>query len=246
MRRSHETGTLVVVSDHIKSLYRDHWDDHGTLHYTGMGRKGHQSLASAQNRTLAESRTNAVDVFLFEVYQPRRYNYRGRVELSGAPYKEQQLGEDKKSRTVWMFPLRLVEVGGAPPIPEKVFQATESKRQRKSRSLADEDLFRRARGAPKKAGTQQVIATRRTRNSDVSEAAKRRAGGICQLCNQPAPFPDRHGQPFLETHHVTWLARGGEDSLENTVALCPNCHRRVHILNKAKDRKQLLAAAQES
>ena len=51
------------------------------------------------------------------------------------------------------------------------------------------------------------------------------------------------GEPFLETHHIEWLAKGGMDSLNNTVALCPNCHRRIHALNKQNDKKKLEEAA---
>ena len=38
MRRSKATNTLVLVSDHTKSLYHDRWID-GLFHYTGMGTK---------------------------------------------------------------------------------------------------------------------------------------------------------------------------------------------------------------
>ena len=41
--------------------------------------------------------------------------------------------------------------------------------------------------------------------------------------------------PYLEVHHVIWLSRGGEDSTTNTVALCPNCHTRMHILDRPED-----------
>ncbi len=81
------------------------------------------------------------------------------------------------------------------------------------------------------------------RNQYVSEYAKRRAHGICQLCKQPAPFIDYDGKPFLETHHIIWLADGGDDSIENTVALCPNCHRKMHNLNLDKDVEKLLQIA---
>lgn len=60
------------------------------------------------------------------------------------------------------------------------------------------------------------------RNPYVSAAAKRRANGKCQLCGKSAPFLDPHGQPYLETHHIIWLSRGGPDTLDNTVALCRN------------------------
>ena len=81
------------------------------------------------------------------------------------------------------------------------------------------------------------------RNRYVSEYAKRRAQGICQLCGEPAPFVDRDGVPFLETHHIIWLADGGADSIKNTVALCPNCHRKMHILDLDEDVNRLLRKA---
>ena len=64
---------------------------------------------------------------------------------------------------------------------------------------------------------------------------KKRAHGICQYCKQPAPFTDTKGNPYLEVHHLVWLSRGGDDSTANTVALCPNCHKRMHILDDPKD-----------
>jgi 5-methylcytosine-specific restriction protein A len=38
---------------------------------------------------------------------------------------------------------------------------------------------------------------------------------------------------------VTWLSAGGADTIENTVALCPNCHRKMHVLDAKGDRKKL-------
>ena len=34
---------------------------------------------------------------------------------------------------------------------------------------------------------------------------------------------------------MKWLCEGGEDSIDNAVALCPNCHRRMHILQDPED-----------
>jgi len=50
----------------------------------------------------------------------------------------------------------------------------------------------------------------------------------CELCGLDAPFVDEAGRPFLEVHHVRRLADGGPDRIDNAVALCPNCHRRLH------------------
>ena len=77
------------------------------------------------------------------------------------------------------------------------------------------------------------------RNTYVAELAKRKAEGVCQLCDEPAPFSDKQGNPFLETHHIVWLSKGGEDTSENTVALCPNCHRKMHSLNLKSDQRKL-------
>lgn len=54
------------------------------------------------------------------------------------------------------------------------------------------------------------------------------AGGKCQSGLRDAPFKREDGRPYLEVHHVVWLANGGEDSVENAIALCPNCHREAH------------------
>ncbi|MGQ9558779.1 MAG: HNH endonuclease [Desulfurispora sp.] len=36
---------------------------------------------------------------------------------------------------------------------------------------------------------------------------------------------------------------GGKDTIENTVALCPNCHRKMHSLNLPEDKRRLQQAA---
>ncbi|MEI3508351.1 MAG: HNH endonuclease [Bacilli bacterium] len=59
--------------------------------------------------------------------------------------------------------------------------------------------------------------------------------GICDLCHNPAPFKKKNGEAYLEEHHVITLADGGPDAIYNTVALCPNCHKKVHVLNHKDD-----------
>lgn len=73
------------------------------------------------------------------------------------------------------------------------------------------------------------------RNAQVVKRTRKLANGICRLCNQPAPFSDKYSEPYLEVHHVTWLSRGGIDSICNTVALCPNCHTKMHIVDDSLD-----------
>ena len=107
MRRSKTTGTLVLISDNTKGLYNDKWHD-GVLHYTGMGKVGDQTLSGNQNKTLAESDTNGVEVHLFEVNDPGKYTYSGVVKLTGKPYQETQPDDNGNPRKVWMFPIQKV------------------------------------------------------------------------------------------------------------------------------------------
>ena len=88
---------------------------------------------------------------------------------------------------------------------------------------------------------EQVIATFR-RDPKVAEYAKKSAKGICQLCGKPAPFIDKNGEPYLESHHVIWLSRGGTDTIDNVVGLCPNCHSKVHAIDDPIDIGTMLMA----
>ncbi|MDA8592504.1 HNH endonuclease [Planctomycetota bacterium] len=55
------------------------------------------------------------------------------------------------------------------------------------------------------------------------------ARGACELCDQPAPFHRVDGTPYLEVHHPHTLANGGPDTVRNAVAICPACHRELHL-----------------
>ncbi|EPK5952171.1 HNH endonuclease [Pseudomonas aeruginosa] len=238
MRRSKRTNTLVIVSNHVESLYDDRWID-DVLHYTGMGQTGPQSLDFNQNKTLRESPTNGVAVHLFEVFTKRVYTYIGEVVLAGNPYQEQQLDAEGNNRPVWVFPLRL-KAGSLPEIPDTTLKALEEIKEKKARYLSDAEVEKLAKQQGQtKVSTRNVSATQHQRSPWVAENARRRAKGYCELCDEPAPFKRKDGTPYLETHHIEWLANGGADTVENTVALCPNCHRKMHIVNNATDKKKL-------
>lgn len=83
--------------------------------------------------------------------------------------------------------------------------------------------------ASKKPRQQKVITTVFIRNPDVVAEVLERAIGYCELCRSPAPFKKAsNAEPYLEVHHKIRLADDGEDSVENAIALCPNCHRKQH------------------
>lgn len=67
------------------------------------------------------------------------------------------------------------------------------------------------------------------RNPYVVAEVLERAGGFCENCLKPAPFlKDKDQKPYLEVHHKKPLSEDGDDTVDNAVALCPNCHRHAH------------------
>lgn len=87
--------------------------------------------------------------------------------------------------------------------------------------------------------TQQVTAY--NRSTAVRDYAMARAEGHCESCGDKAPFIGTAGEPYLQVHHVDELSGGGEDTLENVIALCPNCHYRVHHGRDGKQFNRMLA-----
>ena len=70
----------------------------------------------------------------------------------------------------------------------------------------------------------------------------RRADGTCEGCGDPAPFNKRAtGRPYLEPHHIRRRADAGPDHPRWIIALCPNCHRRVHYGENGTDYNEKLA-----
>jgi 5-methylcytosine-specific restriction protein A len=66
------------------------------------------------------------------------------------------------------------------------------------------------------------------RSPDVKAWVLINANGICENCTSDAPFVSTTGIPYLEVHHVKRLADKGPDTVDNAVALCPNCHKALH------------------
>jgi 5-methylcytosine-specific restriction protein A len=142
-----------------------------------------------------------------------------------------------------MFPLRVRGGQTSEPIPEAVLAKQQARLERIVKRLNDQDLHARVRLAQGIPGERTALTTAFQRDPNVVMWVKRVANGKCQLCETSAPFLDKDGEPYLECHHIEWLSEGGEDSIENAVALCPNCHRQMHVLNLAKDIRKLKRAA---
>jgi 5-methylcytosine-specific restriction protein A len=244
MRRALRTNSLVLISDHTKSLYEDKWIGK-IFHYTGMGLTGEQSLSFQQNKTLAESRENGVNLYLFEVFEEGKYVFIGEVELLDKPYRSRQPDIENVPRDVYIFPLKLKGKRHPPLLKRELLESKDETVRKKAHKMPLDELEFQARYALKEGGKREVVSEVYERDQLVSVYAKRKANGICQLCDHPAPFTDRHGDPFLETHHIIPLAEDGLDIIDNVVALCPNCHRKMHVVHAPADVVKLKEIAQK-
>ncbi|MFC1456963.1 HNH endonuclease [Microvirga arabica] len=84
-----------------------------------------------------------------------------------------------------------------------------------------------AQSTPQAAGTEARRSLYR-RSDAVRRYVLARAAGVCESCNQPAPFITLRGEPYLEPHHTRRLSDGGPDDPRFVGAICPSCHREIH------------------
>lgn len=95
--------------------------------------------------------------------------------------------------------------------------------------MSPEERRKKLKDCENKPLTYQVISTVYVRSPIVIAERLYIAQGKCEECKRNAPFKRAsNGSPYLEVHHKKPLADGGKDIIENTIALCPNCHREKH------------------
>ena len=237
MRKSNKNKTLVLIADHTKSIYEDIWQDN-ILHYTGMGRVGNQKINWRSNKTLHESKNNGFTLYLFEVFLPNEYIFRGEVILNNEPYQSEQFDINNNKRIVWVFPLKLKYNNAYLDID--IINKNEIFKRNNIRKLDINKLKENAiKTQNKYPSRRKVITSRYVCSKYISEYAIRRANGICELCEEHAPFNYSDGEPYLESYRIKNLSKNGSDMIDNVVALCPNCRAKMQILNLEEDVNKL-------
>lgn len=142
-------------------------------------------------------------------------------------------GKPRKERPLsggWSEVQELPEwLGATEAVKDCVDASLEEAVRRSSKSTAAERQKRLAE-APRKPVEIQVVSRAFLRNPDVIAEVLFLARGKCQECKRSAPFFRKsNGKPYLEVHHIKMLADEGEDTVANAIAICPNCHRRLHF-----------------
>lgn len=235
IRSNREEKIIGCVTSH-EGIYEDEWIDERTLLYNGEGKKGNQTPKSAGNKDLIIAANNKDwRVFLFEKIKPNKYYYKGEVDVDPViKQKQNVLDEDFKLRTVIQFTMTLKEENLGFTYTEDDCLIIENNKKKAVEKLKPEVIHELAKSKKEDNKCKYVNIKQYNRDQTISKDTKNRANGICDLCDQTAPFITKDG-PYLESHHLIWISKGGPDNIYNTVALCPNCHRRVHALEEKKD-----------
>lgn len=256
IRYSKKNNVLVIISFHRddnSSPYQDDWKER-TLYYTGQGQNGDQEL-TRNNKRLNESKDNHTKIYLFESFEKTKYIYCGEALLTGKVIEATETDSKNNDRLVYKFPITLQNEQYV--IYDDIIRRNMNKKEKNIRKLSDKELQRFAvkksqfnhdfyKETPEKTSNSRVVLSRSYyRDPYISEYVKKLSRGFCGLCGQCAPFKDKNGEPFLHSHHIDYLSEGGEDTLSNCIAVCPNCHAKIHTLNDPKDKKKLLKNVSE-
>jgi len=200
--------------------YVDKWtEDHEYYTFAGEGQEGDMTMKGG-NRAIRDHAADGRALHLFEALgkgQPIRYM--GQFDCMG---HREIPGVDKNgaARTLLIFDLA----------PHVEFKPTADPvlLDELTKKLASKHWTSPPQGQQKPEKTSLEGSVAYKRDPEVRAYVLSLADGRCELCGQAAPFRDLSGSWFLEVHHVVHLAQGGADTPNNAVALCPNCHRRLH------------------
>lgn len=176
----------------------------------------------------------AVDCFLTQIHAIYGYeSYTTAVDAVNKHIDYYEKQKEKVNKKGTLHKLRDVVARHTMKIvPKELDRVIQQFNEGVKRSLDDsvENRNLRLRNAPKTPIKTTVTTTVFRRNYDVVATVLIRAAGKCEGCKCDAPFiKSADQQPYLEVHHRVPLSQGGHDTVDNAMALCPNCHRQRHF-----------------
>jgi 5-methylcytosine-specific restriction protein A len=198
------------------------------LRYFGEGQLGDMKMKRG-NQALRDHIDEGRDVHLFTVEKKGKARYRGQFVCAG--YRTEQ-GPDRNGADRRVYVFELVRFGEFAPGDSSTAQDPDPEPSAAHDLQALRDAARATGGT---AGTTTERKVKQHQRSDaVRKYAKLRAAGVCEGCDDNAPFLTVANEPYLEVHHIRRLSDGGPDDPAWVAALCPTCHRRAHY---AQDRE---------
>lgn len=195
--------------------YDDKPDEDGVFHYFGEGQVGHMRF-SRGNAAIRDHSSDEKELHLFESAGSGRVRYRGEFLCAGFKWRiaKDKAGDDRKAivfQLVGLAGLERDDLESLPPGPSLAELA----------APADTDPSEES--APKE-GLRKTYA----RSEALKQYVRARAEGSCEACGNGAPFLAKDGTAFLEAHHTNRRSDSGPGDRRTVIALCPNCHCRVH------------------
>lgn len=211
-------GLIFIMSGArgVEFGYDDEIRPDGTVLYFGEGQRGDMQFTRG-NKAIASHAEDGRSILMFEKHYPEReLTFAGEMVCEGWSYRDGR-DADGNTRKAIVFELRRLDA---------VVERTETT-QLPTDGLARlrELAFAAARPSSAIGKVQRTVYER---SADVKAYVLARAAGTCQGCDEPAPFRRRDGSAYLEPHHIRRASDGGPDDPRFVIALCPNCHRRVH------------------
>src|ERR1051326_284988 len=192
--------------------YKDDFRSDGTFWYTGEGQVGDMKMDRG-NAAIKDHAAEGKSIVLFEYVSGGRVRCIGDAIYLGH-HIEERPDRDGNIRNAFVFEL---DVNSSNAAEQSLPLETDNPNERtlrlwfrplsEVRSLA---LSTAPAGVTRK--TRRIII--RQRSEAVRVYVLRRANGICEGCNQRAPFKTINGRLYLEPHHIYRLADGGPDAPE--------------------------------
>ena len=213
--------------------YLDGPQDDGVYWYTGEGQHGDMRLIKG-NAAIRDHQKNGKSLLLFEATSKGFVRF-----VSAMAYLEHHFAERPDAngalRQAIIFHLETLTEPAAPKTSAHQVQESSPPIYQAAGTATSMGALRQAALAASQ--TNAELRDRLTsiykRSIAVKQYALARAKGICEGCQQTAPFHTKRGS-FLEMHHTHRVADGGPDHPDRVITLCPNCHRRAHYAQDAQ------------
>lgn len=212
----HPLVIIITGEEGLAHGYADRYRTDGVFEYFGEGQVGDMSMVRG-NAAIANHSANGRSLLLFrKLKQGLRFEDEMVYE---AHHVEEAPDREGATRNAIVFELRPLES------VDEIVEAS-APDLRADLSALRQRAFEAANPKPDRRG---AIVSVVDRSRHVRDYVLARANGHCEGCERPAPFNRADGSPYLEPHHIRRLSDGGPDDPRHVIALCPNCHRRVHF-----------------
>tara|TARA_R110000796_G_scaffold26133_9_gene72876 strand:- start:14585 stop:15676 length:1092 start_codon:yes stop_codon:yes gene_type:complete len=217
--------------------YEDGWLGDGTTYlYTGEGQRGDMAFKGG-NAAIRDHAEEGKALLLFQALgKSKPVKFLGYFNCASWEYRQGLDADDAPRQTIQFQLVR----DDAVVNDDELLEDDEV-----SEVASLEDLRRAAYDAvPAPRNTKPKVAARlyRKRSAAVKRYVLARAGGVCELTGEPAPFITKDGQPYLEVHHTLKLSDGGPDHPRWVAAISPNAHREIHFGENGNELNERLKA----